>query len=565
MTKRLLASFSILVLLLSVASVAFAAKTYRAERFDADWQVSGDGSLTIAETVVFAFSGGPFTYVYRELPDSYSDGIEVLAVSMDGQPLTQGAGTGQYEVENGGEKKVTWHFAPTSDATHTFGLTYRALGAVRRQGGQDLLVWNFLPTDYEYPIDAATLRLSYPASAQRVGAPEVRRGQATVSEADGQAVFTAANIRKGSPLTVALRFAEGSLIAEQPAWQQHAAMIAQRAPTMWLLAALVLSLGTVGLAWGWRAGARPGGARPVSRALVRTAPPSNLSPALAGALVNYNGKAGMVQAMATLFGLAQRGVVTFEETGEQKWYRGPQFAVRLQAAALTGVRLDPPEEALIAALFTGKGRAEVPVAKLGEALRKAMRSFGKTIEAQLVERSLLDPARAAHARRLVAIGILLLVLILPLLAVAVFFWRDFGGWVLLVPIASFILSMAAFVLSGLYSVRSDEGEEEAADWRSFRDYIKGVAKGREPAWDMHVFDRYFPYAATFDLAEGWAKAFRERGGAEVPVWFRSLSTADGDRLGAFIVMTSALHSSTASSGGGAGAGGAGGGGGSGAG
>ncbi len=90
-----------------------------------------------------------------------------------------------------------------------------------------------------------------------------------------------------------------------------------------------------------------------------------------------------------------------------------------------------------------------------------------------------------------------------------------------------------------------------------------MTKGREPAWDLRVFDRYFPYAAAFDLAQDWAKAFRDRGGREVPAWFVSLSSADPDRMAAFIVLTSTAHSTTSS--GGAGAGGAGGGGGSGAG
>ena len=135
---------------------------------------------------------------------------------------------------------------------------------------------------------------------------------------------------------------------------------------------------------------------------------------------------------------------------------------------------------------------------------------------------------------------------------------------LLIPLAVFLLSMAAFALGASYSARSAAGEEQAAAWRGFREYMVGVTKGSEPNWDVRLFDRYFPYAATFDLAEGWAKAFRDRGGGEVPVWFRSLSTARADQMGAFIVMTSAAHSTTAA-GGGAGAGGAGGGGGSGAG
>lgn len=562
MNKKLLAILSALVALLAMTSVAFAAKAYSAERFDADWQINPDGSLSVAETVVFNFSGGPFSFVYRELPDDYSDGVEVLGASIDGQPLAPGSGDGQYEVEGRGQQKVTWHFAPASDETHAFELRYRVLGAIRREGGEDVLFWNFLPTDYEYPIRSARLQVAYPAAAARTGPAEVRRGKANVTEGDGQVVFQAGDIREGAPLTVALRFAEGSLIAEPPEWQQRSAAIAQRAPAMWLAAALVLAAGTIFLAWVWRAGRRPDDTLREPRPFPLSAPPSDLAPALAGALVNTSSKAGQVQAMATLYSLAQRGILAFVESGEKKWYRGPQFGIHLQPQGPAANALAGHERTLLDGLF--EQESAVSLTELGRRLYKQMKPFGKAVEAELSEHGLLDSARARYASRFVWIGVVLLVALIPAGVMAALLVRDYGGWPFLVPLAVFVLSIVAFVLSASYSLLSTKGEEEAAAWRSFRDYIKAVTKGQEASWDARIFDRYFPYAATFGLAQGWAKSFGERGGAEAPAWFQTLSAAGTDRMGAFILMTSAVHSSTASAGG-AGAGGAGGGGGSGAG
>ena len=87
---------------------------------------------------------------------------------------------------------------------------------------------------------------------------------------------------------------------------------------------------------------------------MRSTPPSDLPPALAGALASHGGKAGLVQAMATLFRLAQPGVLAFEETGEKKWYRGQKFVVRFQPRALEAVTLQPHEEVLLDGLFTVK-------------------------------------------------------------------------------------------------------------------------------------------------------------------------------------------------------------------
>ena len=59
---------AILLLLCALPLSVGAAKSYTAERFDVDWNLTENGTLEVTETVVFRFAGGPFTYVYRELP-----------------------------------------------------------------------------------------------------------------------------------------------------------------------------------------------------------------------------------------------------------------------------------------------------------------------------------------------------------------------------------------------------------------------------------------------------------------------------------------------------------------
>ncbi|RPJ39636.1 MAG: DUF2207 domain-containing protein, partial [Chloroflexi bacterium] len=66
--KLLLASIVMLILSVLAASPALAAKDYSAEQYDVVVQVQTDGSLLVTETIRFRFEGGPFTYVFRELP-----------------------------------------------------------------------------------------------------------------------------------------------------------------------------------------------------------------------------------------------------------------------------------------------------------------------------------------------------------------------------------------------------------------------------------------------------------------------------------------------------------------
>lgn len=569
--KRIAVLSALLALALSlIGGALFAAKDYRAERFDAEWVVGEDGALLVTETVVFRFDGGPFTFVYRELPLDYSDGIEVIEARLDGQPLPTGEGAGAYEIDDDDPLKVTWHLAPTSDATHTFDLTYRVRGVVRKEGGEDLLWWNFLPTEYEYPIDSATLTVAYPASAELIGAPEVRRGEAAVTEGDGNVRFVAENVPAGAPLTVALRFAEGSLIAVPPEWQAREAQVAARSPLVAGAAGLVALLGGGWLVALWQRGRRESGFT-APRAAVEYAPPSKLAPALAGALASGQGKASATHALATVFHLAQRNLISIEQTGAKKWYSEPPYAFQKTpalGAALAGQELSEHEGSLVDLLFADKNGAKdrVTLTEAGRRLQSKLSPFSKAVESELRGMGYIDPARQKYGERFYGWMIALLVLAGVTAVAGAFLVRSLGGWVFLMPVVLFVLSMVALALGSSYSPLSEKGEDAAARWRGFAEHIKQVAKGRESSWETHTFDRYFPYAAAFGQAEGWAKAFEQAGGTEVPDWFSDLSTDDGASVAALVAMTVAIKSSSASSsGGGAGGGGAGGGGGSGAG
>src|SRR5688572_5389913 len=115
--SRKLSVTLILVLLVSLflTRPALAAKTYRAKRFDVQINLEGNGSAVITETVEFRFEGDSFTFAFREISATETDGLTFLEASMDGVPMSQGSEAGQVEVEAGDPLKVTWHFAPTTN------------------------------------------------------------------------------------------------------------------------------------------------------------------------------------------------------------------------------------------------------------------------------------------------------------------------------------------------------------------------------------------------------------------------------------------------------------------
>ena len=168
-------------------------KSYRADRFDVDMTVEEGGSVLVTETVVFDFVGGPFTYVFRELPLDHTDGISIIEASVDGVTYPVGSNPGQVEISTDNPMRITWHLEPTSNATHTVVLTYRADGVVRQEDGTDALYWQPLPDSYEYFIESSETAVTYPSSAELIAEPAVLAGTAVITQADNQVTFTTQN------------------------------------------------------------------------------------------------------------------------------------------------------------------------------------------------------------------------------------------------------------------------------------------------------------------------------------------------------------------------------------
>ena len=181
MRRVLLIAFFACVLMAAATSVALAAKDYSADRFDVEASIKEDGSLLVTETVTFRFRGGPFSEVFRTIPSSETDGVFDVVASMDGQVLPIGSNPGQVAIDSGRDVEVTWRLPQTFDSTHTFGLTYRLAGAMRRQGDKVVLAYRPLPTEHDYRIDSSVVRITYPPAAVLAGAPTLEAGEADIA------------------------------------------------------------------------------------------------------------------------------------------------------------------------------------------------------------------------------------------------------------------------------------------------------------------------------------------------------------------------------------------------
>ena len=547
----------VLLLLISLLATqpALAAKSYYAEYFDVQIELQEDGSAIVTETVKFHFEGDPFTFAFREISATETDGLTFLDASMDGVQMPRGTQAGQVEVEEGDDLKVTWHFQPASDRAHVFVVRYRADGVVRK-GNADSLIWRAIPEDHDYAIERSTITLMYPASASLVGQPTLDWDFDAAWETD-RVILTAGGIQEDEDVVLTARFAPDSLTAATPRWQireeQVTAAAARAVPAGIWAGIATLILGGLGLFTYIRAQSRDLNISPV---ISKASPPSDISPAVIGALLKQHHTF-----MGTLFDLAQRGVL---EIREEKGYWGTKNYVLVRK--VHQVPLEAFEQGLLSALFKPE-ETQIKMSEIASRLAGKKNLFQDRLEQELLQRGWVDPERKQKRTRLLGIGLTALLLALVFMIVTLLLGSGWSlnldlaailGAVAGVSLATFILAIALLIYARSYSVLTPAGEEQAAHWKGFAEYLKQVSKGQEPAIRPDYFERYLAYAAVFGMGVGWAKYFESLGGVPLPVWFHGIS-GSGSNFGAIVAVMSASDSAGAGGGGAGGAGASGGG------
>jgi len=554
--RKLALSLIALGLILSLG-MAPNRKEYSADRFDTHIVIQPDGSLLVTQTIVFRFVGGPFTYAFSDLITDYTDGVTDITASMDGQVLPRGRSAGQVELEGSRPIRVTWHFAPTSDATHTFVVTYHALGVVRQMSKADILYWQAISNKHDYEISSSTLKVTYPGKAVLIGS-QIEQGQAQIEIGDSQVTFTTRNVGKNSPVQVSLRFEPGTVITAPPQWQVRDARAIRAAPVFVVIALALLALGVIGLAVVWVRNRRE--TLPTLASTSRpTAPPSDLPPAIAGVLNGSGAQPAWTNALATLFDLARRGVISIEESAKRGWFGSRDFVIHSNSQPDD---LRPHERGLLEILFTTKTgtRSSVKLSELSSQLESRWKKFSEPLKQELQTGGFLDPQRQQVKRRFTVFGIILCAAGPLAIAASLILLWNWGGWPILIGLSLILIGVVALVMGAVFSPLSDAGVQEAERWQGFYEYLRDVTRGREPVLRPDVFEAYLPYAASYGLAEAWAKFFQKQGTAQIPAWFRALASsgASDEGMGAFVAMTGSAgsvgSSSGASAGGAAGAG-----------
>jgi hypothetical protein len=543
----------LLFVLLSPRSAAAAgAGKYKAQRFDVNARVV-EGSLDVEETIVFEFQTGVFKKVWRDIPASRTDGIEILEARMDGVAMPRGDGPGHIIVSGRNRVRVEWQFAEVGASVHTFELRYLARGVAYSENDRDVVRWRLLPGEHRYRIDATRATIGAPEALLGPPVVESRKTSELKTAWDGKvSTLTTGAVGENGWTTAELSYPRGSLVSSAPAWQAQHSVAAALAPR-WAMAAAALFIGGVLLVLLVRQGYESPGFDTGPQA-TSTEPPEALPVAMAASLA-AKGRGIGYQSVATLLDLADRGVVTVRELPRRFGARQYELAQVPGKHDLTHHEI----EALTLA-FAGSGD-EVTMSRARARLARGGRRFSKALNEDLEERGLIDLSRQAVRRRLTVVSIAMLFAGgIACIGVAPLIPR-YDGWPFLLPLALAVSGLVGVVMAAATTPLSDAGLMQSARWRGFKRYLKDVAEARDVSGPSTVRPRWVVYGIGLGLAHQWSRYLKKHPAA-APPWFVADVSEDGGSAFATFVGSSA----TAAGGGGhGGGGGAAGGGGSGAG
>lgn len=551
MTRKFALGLFLILLTFSIA--AQSGRSYRADRFDIEVDVRPDGSLLVEENVTFRFAGGPFSFVFRELPTEHTDGLNIVSAGVDGEVWPQGDGPGQVEISGNDTVVVTWHLPPTADTAQTFTLTYEALGVAARGERADRLDWQALPDEYEYAIDGSEVRFNFPTSAQLAGEPEILTGDGPdwqIEQTPGSVVFTAANLSPEDALVTRLSFVPDTFFTSTPQWQQRQEAQNSLAWVWFVVGGLVLVGGlllTFRAAWPYL------NSIPKANSYLYK-PPFDLPPAHAGYLASPSTTWNM--ALATLFDLAGRGYVEIEQTDVKSMWRTAQFEATLLKQPPNP---RPHEQALVDLLFTdkhGNPQEMVALSDIGKRVTTSRwKEFTETLDEEMEREGYIDDSAKQRQKQFYIWGVLLMLAVIPLMIAGFLLDAQFGMWPIIAVAAVGILGFATVMIGASFSVLSDKGYRLASAFEPFRHTLKDTSKGKAQLPDPNYYLAFLPYATVYGVAESWVKDQSKKGYEQLPPYFRA-ADASGSEMTAFIAVIAAASNSggTAAASGAAGAG-----------
>ncbi len=561
----------LIVLFLALTLAMGALADERINRFDVDIDVQTNGDIIVNEALTVTSEGNQIRRgILRLLPRYYSDdgaklpyAYRILSVTRDGAREPYATST----MDNALEVRIGDADVFLQNGQHIYEIRYRVKNQVRYFPTHDEVYWNATGNYWDFPIDAATATVTFPAGARFTdyqaytgGLGESGSDYTDNMTGSTLAFSTTRTLRSGEGLTVAVGVEKGLIDPPSSAdqtrrwWQRNGSLAI-------LLASL---LGVFGFSW---RNFNKVGRDPVKGPVFpRYEPPAGYSPA-AVHHIYYRSLSGHKALIATLMNLAIKGHLTIE-AGKKK-----ETTLTRTPDAEKPVRLTPEDLKLETGLFRYDTAQTL--------------TFGKTYDAKFTAaymafRAALSRAYgSAYFKWNALYTVMAVVLTIGAVILAITQATIWSWWH-----TATILALAA--LNGwfmyLMPAPTRKGQAVRTEIEGFKLYMETAEKlqlnavevGSEapPPMTTERYETFLPYAVALGVEKPWTKHFErlipEEAAAYNPGWtnmssggFRNIGEMTSGMVNTMSSgVSSAMPQSSSSSGsGGGGSSGGGGGGG----
>ena len=495
----------------STRSAAYAAENYAVSRYSATVTVDRAGTIAVAETLAFDFSGAPTdsvqrTFSVRETFDTDADRVfELSDVAIESGDVSADV---EMSSEDGVETVIIG-FAEEQSGEVTVDFSYTVDGVVSSTVDGLEVRWPVVQ-GFSVPVANATVDWRAPDViwlSCLAGSPGSSRPCTSAQLAEvSSPTMTQLALEPGEQLVGILGLGPNSGVEPSadldPRRSLARSFTASGTELQAALACLLLGL-LAALALWWRRGrdSRPGvvsGATPLIRddeGRVLFGPPSGVRPGQMGTLVDE--RVDVLDVSSTIIDLATRNYLFIEELPHDQ-YDVPDWLLRRRNDA--GDELLGYEREIFEALFADS--AEVRVSMLALRLRDRLPAIQAAMYDDMVAQGWFAERPDSVRNRWTTAGWVLIAAGVVLTAVLAL-TGTFG----LLGLAVVIAGVALALTGQLAPARTAKGAEVLAGLKQLRISLEATdVSDMPPAQRQELISRIYPYALVFGLGTRWAEA-----------------------------------------------------------
>jgi len=362
----------------------------------------------------------------------------------------------------------------------------------RGEDGSVVWWWNVVGSGWQMTMDRVQVEVVLPAVPTKVECVQGRRTECSPVLEGTRLRLTTGPLKTYTPVTLRVTYPKGALPTPP-------GPVPTSSSTTWLFAGLLGVAGAVAAAALWRATRERSPGMPVL-----FEPPEGISPALAVRILDEAGGSDDLQ--ATLFHMAERGVLQLTQSDDAKW------TVACVAEPVVS-QMEPGELDVLRKLGIETAGEHFTVSRSttsGEKIAKAKTALGHALDA--AQQGYLTRSRAGAVAR--AVGWIATGGVLAMAGVYHFGGSGARNVPLLIGATVLSVGLLGVVMDPrTRTVHNERGREMWSRVGGFARFLStDSSESRfDAAAHLDWFPRYLPWALALGVGEEWAKRYEAQG------------------------------------------------------